>query len=908
MGSGQCSLRGIVLLIMMMMLLLLGGAVIPTAGAEGPPGFSAGGGGSASLPRFEIVDRDAAGFTLRLQVQDLARDRVTIGGVAYEIWMIPGGQLHGRPGEPALPAFARYVEIPPGAAVRPRVLETEQRRFDGVRLAPMQAEETACFELAERVYAADRYLGDEVVSVGSPAVLRGRRVVAVTFRPVHYNPARGEVRLLDRIDLRLEFTPGDRRNNPRRADLAGPVLDGRRADLAAPVLDPRRADPAAPAIGSGHAVPSSRVVAGWQPGGVLSPWDDEAGMGPSPTDMSHSAAGMGPSPSGTRPLGPASHRGTWLIISADDPDVDAALAPLLSWRRRMGYDVVHATTTQTGATAEQIKAWIQQAYDTWESPPAYVVLVGDAGGAFGLPTFFEPWSGDNGPGDHPYAQLDGDDLLPDAYIGRLSAEDIETLTRIVYKIVTYETTPYIEDPDWFGRVCLTGDPSTSGATCIQIQQWLKDKLLDLGYTQIDTVFTEPYRSQTLASLDQGTTFFGYRGFAGVSGISVGDILGLQNGPRLTFGVVLTCVTGDWVSGTAFNEAFLRGGIGTGTPTGGIGGIATATGGTHTRYNNCFYGGIAYGLFWDEDYRIGAAHARGKVEMVLNYGEYEWDQAARYCYWNTLMGDPVTELWSGFPQEIVASYEAELPVGATAASVVVHDAWGEPVEGAWVHVYAEDRESVGVATNADGQVTLPIDGREPGDVRVTVTGHNLYPHRGNFTIVEPALFVGLQGYELDDGPTPPAQGNGDGVINPGETIALALILENYGSQSAEDVQLSATCEDDLVTVLAGGPIDYGTLAPGQQSSGSSPVVLAFDERCPHGYPLRLELAIESGAQEWPALLELEVTAADLVYVGHELVGVGGVLDPGETGELIVELGNRGAVEAGGPVSAVLLSCS
>ncbi len=796
---------------------------------------------------LEVVDSSPAGVHLAFSLPVLETATYEIEGVEYQTVHVPGGELHGRGGEPCLPSFTRYVEVPPGTGLSLSIAAREEETLSGYRLLPMQADDGGSFVLRADVYAQDRLLGEDLVTTSRPAVLRGRRLVPITISPVRYNPVAGELRVTRRFDLLLEFSGVDLRNDARRPDLS--------AHRASATL----------------------------------------------------ARDLVVNPVGARPESGTEDLGTWLLISRPDAQVATILAPLIAWRERMGYRVVHATTTQTGVTAAEIKTWIQNAYDTWEQPPEYIVMVGDNTGNFPLPTCLSTPGTTQGPGDHGYVLLDGDDDLPDAFIGRLSAEDYTTLQRIVYKIVSYESTPYIDDPTWFGHACLTGDPNGSGITCVHIMQWTKERLRLLGYTQVDTVFVEPFRNQTVASLNQGTTFFGYRGFAGVSGISVGDLQTLANGPRLTFGLILTCLTGDWTSGTAYNEGLLRGGVGTSTPTAGIGAISTA-GATHTRYNNCYFAGMVHGLFWDGHYQIGPAQARAKLEMAINYGPYEPEPAASYNLRNTLMGDPATELWTGYPEPLTVTYPNELPLGSTLASIDVHDALGDPVEGAWVFLSGHEQIRAGGFTNAGGHLDLPVGASAAGEVLVTVTKHDRYPHLGSFTITAPDRFVGVHDCEIDDGPTPPAQGNGDGSVNPGEIIALRVSLENFGTQAAPDVVLEAVCGDAYAELLAGGPIAYGEIPAGSYAGAPAPLVLSVDGACPPGHQIDLRFTIRSGADAWPAHVGLDVSGPDLVFHGLELGGVGDYLDPGESGTLAVTLYNAGTHPAPGPIQAVLLSHS
>ena len=41
-------------------------------------------------------------------------------------------------------------------------------------------------------------------------------------------------------------------------------------------------------------------------------------------------------------------------------------------------------------------------------------------------------------GDHPYSQLDGNDLLPEVILGRMSIRSSTELATAVYKILNYE--------------------------------------------------------------------------------------------------------------------------------------------------------------------------------------------------------------------------------------------------------------------------------------------------------------------------------------------------------------------------------------------------------------------------------------------------------------------------------------
>jgi hypothetical protein len=124
--------------------------------------------------------------------------------------------------------------------------------------------------------------------------------------------------------------------------------------------------------------------------------------------------------------------GSYLLIYPNVNGVFETLQPLIEWRSRQGWDV-HTVEVDNRARTEDVKEIIQEAYDEWENPPEMVVLVGDADGAIGISAYNNT--------DMDYILLEGNDILPDANIGRISVENINGLERAVEKLVRYEADP-----------------------------------------------------------------------------------------------------------------------------------------------------------------------------------------------------------------------------------------------------------------------------------------------------------------------------------------------------------------------------------------------------------------------------------------------------------------------------------
>jgi len=586
--------------------------------------------------------------------------------------------------------------------------------------------------------------------------------------------------------------------------------------------------------------------------------------------------------------------GTWACLSPPGAEIQAALAPLLEWRRRQGYHVVAATTDQIGGEGGYaVKDWLQSLYDTLTVPLEMVCLVGDADGAVAIDSWREGWSGFAGEGDHFYTQLDGDDVLGDVHLGRLSVTSAAQLATVVGKIVDYESDPLLStDATWFTRAGLVADASESGWSTIYSSRWVKQHLLDLNFTVVDTIFGGNYVTQQLVSLNAGKSLYTYRGHWQMSGLTTGHIAALSNGRKLPFVVTLTCDTGSfWTDTTCRSEAFLRAPNG-----GGIASIGTATTGTHTRYNDSMFQGIIDHALLSGDPRLGPALSRGKLHMYANYGQAEPEAVAIWSVWNNLMGDPATPLWTAVPRQLTVTAPAALDPGADALPVTVAAA-GKPVAGAIVCLRATgDPLAVGV-TAPDGRVVLPLAGLPAGTLQLTVTGPNLKPWLGALVAgPQTAALRPLACVVVDDG-SGLSRGDGDGVAEPGETVELVVPVRNDGAATIAGVRGALRRSATPGVIVLTPVVQYLNLGAGQTANGQSRFTVALDASAPGGTvaPLVLDLSSSSGAGNGAGVVELPIAGprASLAEVT-----LSGAVVPGGAPTLALTLNNEGDRATGG----------
>jgi len=814
---------------------------VPVSISAAAPLSIARGASAADMPTIQVLSSRADGVTLEFSLPAISVDEIDVAGQTFQSVTIPGGGTVGQIGQPEIPTFTRMVSIPGSSGVQIQATIMDEEELTGYRLNPRQpdTEERPAFVYDSASYARNDFGADPTASVGRPAVLRDLRIVPLRFQPIRYNPATGTLKIARTVRVEVSFAGQDLENE----------------------LLPDAPRPIAPSFDRLY----RELVVNYT------------------------------GPEGDRGVAP----GTWVVICPNDNNVVTHLQPLLDWHKRKGYPVRLATTAETGSTKEAIQAWLRTAYATWPVRPEHVTLVGDADGTYQLPVWCENLSGYGGCGDHPYSQLVGNDVLADVNIGRLSISSLTDLDVEVAKSVNYESSPNTgTDPDWYKRAVLCGDPGQSGYSVVQLQQWVKTRLREIGYTQIDTIFSGDFAGQMVTDLNRGDTVFSYRGWYGSSGLQNSQIMTLSNYWKLPFCVIITCDTGTFYSGTSRTEAFLRAGT-TSNARAGIGAIGTATTGTHTALNNCMAYGILYGLLYRDQYTMGAAMTRGKLEMYLNYGGVDDNHVTIWSYWNNLMGDPGVELFTGFPTLIYATHPGTMAVGANSFSVTVTEDHVTPIVDAQVCLWKGTETYVVGYTDSQGRAELPVSLATAGNLLVTISKHNHVAYQGTVAVTTQNVYVGYQASTVNDDNVGGSHGNGDGVVNPNETIEMRIQLKNSGMQTAPAVSATLSSHDPYVTITSGTQT-YGDIAGGASAYSAGNYVFSVSPACPHGHMIRFGLDVTSGVNAWHSLIDQPVVSADLVADGVTLYGVGsnGILDPGESGQMSAKLKNNGGMNATG----------
>ncbi len=582
-----------------------------------------------------------------------------------------------------------------------------------------------------------------------------------------------------------------------------------------------------------------------------------------------------------------------LYICGGNSESNPYFQQLVDWRHQRGYVVYTASLSETGSSAYSIKNYIQEVYDTFYPPPEFVALVGDVGGSFNVPTYYEGWGHNNYgsacEGDHPFSQLDGDDLFPEVLIGRISVRSSTDLAVVVNKILNYEKGTYASSMlPYFEKAALIGDPSSSGISTAITNEYVEEVLIAYGFEDVRIKTSGGGWSSWMQNqLNEGVLYFNYRGYIGVSGFSNSHIDAANNGYMLPLATVITCGTGSFAEDhTSISEKFLRAGS-VSNPKGGIAGISTSTWNTHTLFNNIINMGIYDGIFAKNIETAGGGLAHGKLVLFNAYptNPYNWINA--FTQWNNLMGDPATHLWTDTPEYMNVQFDEEIPFGTNFLDVNAHvyAVNGMVIEDAMITVYKDNDEIFFNAfTDNNGNVTLDLSYNYGGEVNITVTKRNFIPFTGSFEITITGRLVNVdptQELTVDDGE------EGDGIFNPGETVDLQIPLKNFGSLNVTGLQASLESTSPFVTFIDSSS-SYGAIDAGESSLGDG-FTMILDPSALQEEDLGLRIHIEDDQNnQWTGAVPLVIKGGYIVITNDPFI------EKNQTIDIPVSIQNNGSV--------------
>jgi len=820
-------------------------------------------GDSVAVPaRWIPLDGVQAPESVRMVVRSEGSDRIIIEMTIRGVWLedvptnagtfvrlqVPDGGIAGDVGRPEIAAIRKLIAIPEGGSVFWEVIEKEEQVVPIADLAakplyPMQppvekrpgALANAPFVWDRDYYARDQWAPATDVEIGERGYLRAYPYVPITVYPVMVNPQRSEVGVIHRLVVRLQVQGADMAATRNRILRSGTL--------------------------------ANRVMAH----GVLT-------IPPSLESLDELP---------TPPLG-------YLIITDPLYAPSSDLQEFVEWKSQKGYQVTVATTNETGATLTQIQNYIQTAYDTWEVPPVHVLLIGDTDD---IP-YYVATTPEHPGTDLYYACLAGTDYFADVGLGRISVLTPIQLGYALQKILSYERVEWSGNDDWESHASFMASTDNWEISEAGHNFVITSYFDPAGYTS-DRFYTYTYGAtigQVIAALNQGRSLLTYSGH--------GEIMGWIDGPAMNqnqvrglvnqvypFVCSFACDVGQFPYAECFGETWIR----------------------DQEAGLAFWGSSATSL-WDQDDILERRLYEGFFDNqfpgdsvnftwlsgMTNYAKlrlYEYygntELIHRYFEIYNLLGDPSVDLWTEVPNLASVNHPAVIHVGDPSVEVTV-DIGASPVEYAMVCVLGDQVWGSGY-TDASGTAVIEFEEApsNPGILHVYVTGHNLHPDESTLQVITASgPFVSYRDCHIND-----PSGNNNGQLDYNESVTLDLTVENLGSQPASNVVVTLRCDDDCI-VITDSVASYGSIAVEQQVTVEDAFAFQVSANVDDNQEIAFVVVATSNEGSWETSFAIMTHAPQIVCTSILVDDISGnqngILDPGETGNLVITVTNSGSV--------------
>ncbi len=844
-------------------------------------------------PGLTMVSSTPGKVELTYSISEWSLSDLAIGRENLKKVELPGNFLPNDEGAPDLPGSGQLIAVPQGAAPRLSILALETETLTGIDLAPAPripktTENGPLFYAKnQEIYSADALYPENPVRLSEVTQIRGLDVVMLGVTPFQYNPVRRELVVIRNIQIEVTFEGGN-----------GQFGDDR---LRSRYWDPLLKDAVANA---------AQIL---------------------PVDFASRQWAVGSWQSGVRETG-----FEYLIICPDDPVFTAWADTIRLFRGKQGISTGVVTTTEIGGnTVAAIESYVNNAYNTWDIPPAAVLILGDYGtsGATVVAPIWDNYCAS----DNIYADVTGNQL-PDIVFSRMTAQNATHLETMIRKFIDYETNPPT-DPDYYDHpiTALGWQTERWFQVCIEVVGGFFRNELGKDPIRINEVYDGNPSVDPWSTAPNTNTIMNYFGPNGLDYIpsspsALGDwsggnatdinnainsgsfmllhrdhgyelgwgepaysnssMSGLNN-DNLTFVWSVNCLTGKYNYGSeCFAEAFHR------RPKRALGLIA-ASEVSYSFVNDTYVWG-AFDNLWPEfmpSYGSNPeprgllpsfGNAAGKIFLQQSSWPYNTGNKVVTYHLFHHHGDAFSTLYSEVPQQLAINHDGVMTAGSDTYTV-------QADEGALIAL-SVNGEIIGLADGTGALAAVPIVPQIPGaDVRLVVTKTNHFRYESAVTVISPnAPYVICQGHALND-----AAGNGDGLMDYAESCLLSVTVNNLGTIDAENAMVSVSTTTPFIT-FTDSTEPAGTIAGNGEITLADGFAFMVADSLPDGYIVDFLVEVTADNGSWTSQFNVEGHAPVLELIDYQVDDSNGDdngrIDPGETAGLLVTISNTGSSAA------------
>jgi hypothetical protein len=591
---------------------------------------------------------------------------------------------------------------------------------------------------------------------------------------------------------------------------------------------------------------------------------------------------------------PIGEAGKMLIICHDA--WVGAMQSFVNWKNTIGRNTTIISVSEAGGTAANIKNYVTNYYNT--NGLAFLLLVGDSNQ---VPTN----SGANlgGDSDNAYAYILGNDKYQEFMVGRFSAETVVDVNTQVARVLNYENGSQLAS-DWLNKILSIASQEGPGDDNELDYEHLRNIQSDLlGFTYSNPVFELfegsqgnfdapgfPIVNQVTTALNSGVGIINYTGHGsdtswGTTGFSNQDLNSLYNKNKLPFIFDVACVNGNFVGGTCFAEAWVRAQK-DGEPTGAIAVVASTINQSWSppmvgqdEMNDILTGLSSIGT----RRTFGSIIVNGFFKMNAETLDYDMTDA-----W-TCFGDPSLLIRTNNPIAMTVNHVNSILASANSFMV------GCDFNGA-LATLSYNGQIIGTALVVNGFAQIPVSNLIPGqNITLAVVGFNKVTYLSQLVVVPPTgSFLVVDSIVS--------------TINYGETKNIDLSLKNLGTVNATNAQAIISSSNNNLTI--NNPIiNFGNIASNNNTANSNNThTISVANNCVDQTILNIDISMsDSSPQTSSEVKSIIVNAPNLnvlnFSINDNLTNNNGVLDPGETANIVIQAENIGHADVSNVIGSI-----
>ncbi|MBN2172989.1 MAG: T9SS type A sorting domain-containing protein [Bacteroidales bacterium] len=840
---------------------------------------------------YSVESVDGSYVLINYSISSFNLNDVSIKGEMMKNLEIPGEFLPNNAGAPNLPGNGRYLAIPQGSVASFKVVSYRTEVLSEINLSPApripwETEDGPLeYNKDMSIYSANKYYPENPVQLSASEVIRGVDVVMLGITPFQYNPVTRELVVYRDIKIEVTFKGGNGQFG------------------------------------------ENRLRSRW--------WD------PLLSDMLLNFSSLPQVDYNKSYKGGKDTGCEYLIITPTGTEFQAWADTIRNFRTLQGIQSQVITLDEIGSNnANAIENYIDDAYYNWDIVPAAVLLIGDYGTNM-TNTMISPIWDSYCVSDNIYADVTENDM-PDIVFARMTAQNEAQLEVMVTKFLDHERTPptnpdYYTHPitacgwqteRWF-QLCseivggywrevhgkdperinaiYSGTPGTQwstttyGNTAAVVDYFGPN---GLGYIPASPStlggWTGGNATAVNNAINNGAFMMQHRDHGGETGwgepdYSSSDINGLHN-TDLTFVWSVNCLTGKYnYSSEVFSEKFHRYTY-NGQNSGALG-IIAASEVSYSFVNDAYVWG-AYDNMWPDfmptygetpaSRGVLPAFANAAGKYFLQQSDWPYNTDNKEVTYNLFHhhGDAFMTVYSEMPQNLTVVHNPILYAGVTSFDVSANS-------GSLIALTV-DGEIIGTAEGIGAPVSILIPGQVPPDqVLVTVTKQNYYRYESLVDVIPPSgPYVVRESYTIND----TQYGNGDGLMDYGETNMLSLTVENVGVTVASGVTVTINSADEFISITDNTEY-YGNIAAGATATVTDGFAYDVANDIPDDHNVSLEVTATDGTNVWTSYFSIPGHAPVLGYVDFTISDPtgnnNGKIDPGETVDITIEIENTGS---------------